>query len=45
MIDGGIRAAGGLLARNAVPEAVRWSDLTGFEACLRALAALRRSAA
>lgn len=45
MIDGGIRAAGGLLARNAVPEAARWSDLTGFEACLRALAELRRAAA
>lgn len=41
MIDGGIRAASGSLVRRAVPEASRWSDLTGFEACLEALAALR----
>lgn len=38
MIDGGIRAAGGLLVRREVPAAERWSDLTGFEACLKALA-------
>ncbi|NGM18758.1 nucleoside 2-deoxyribosyltransferase [Roseomonas stagni] len=37
MIDGGIRAADGLLVRCAVPVARRWSDLTGFEACLKAL--------
>lgn len=41
MIDGGIRAASGLLVRQAVPEAARWSDLRGFEACLKALAAMR----
>ena len=41
MIDGGIRAAGGTLVRRPVPEAARWSDLSGFEACLKALAALR----
>ncbi len=41
MIEGAIRAAGGLLVRQAVPEAARWSDLRGFEACLKALAAMR----
>lgn len=40
MIDGGIRAAKGLLVRQAVPEAARWSDLRGFVACLKALADL-----
>lgn len=39
MIDGGIRAAAGSLVRCPVPHASRWTDLTGFEACLRALAA------
>jgi nucleoside 2-deoxyribosyltransferase len=39
MIDGGIRAAGGVLLRHAVPEAERWSNLEAFEACVRALAA------
>ena len=34
-------AAGGLLVRHAVPEAALWSDLRGFEACLKALAAMR----
>jgi nucleoside 2-deoxyribosyltransferase len=38
MIDGGIRAAGGLLVRRQVPEAARWTDLAGFEACLKAIA-------
>jgi len=38
MIDGGIRAAGGLLLRQQVPDVARWSDLTGFEACVKALA-------
>jgi nucleoside 2-deoxyribosyltransferase len=38
MIDGGIRAAGGILVRRQVPEAARWTDLAGFEACLKALA-------
>jgi nucleoside 2-deoxyribosyltransferase len=41
MIDGGIRAAGGLLVRRAVPPDARWHDLTGFTACVRALASLR----
>jgi nucleoside 2-deoxyribosyltransferase len=39
MIDGGIHEAGGLFVRREVPEAERWSDLAGFEACARALAA------
>ncbi|NKC30570.1 nucleoside 2-deoxyribosyltransferase [Falsiroseomonas selenitidurans] len=39
MIDGGIRAAGGLLVRKPVAPARRWQDLEGFEACLKALAA------
>lgn len=38
MVDGGIRAAGGLLLRQEVPEADRWTDLRAFEACVRALA-------
>jgi nucleoside 2-deoxyribosyltransferase len=42
MIDGGIRAAGGLLRRQPVPADARWSDLSGFEACVRALAAMAR---
>jgi nucleoside 2-deoxyribosyltransferase len=41
MIDGGLRAAGGLFVRNAVPAPARWSDLAGFESCVRALAAAR----
>jgi len=40
MIDGGIRAAGGVLVRRHVPPGARWTDLAGFEACLRALAPL-----
>jgi nucleoside 2-deoxyribosyltransferase len=38
MIDGGIHEAGGLLVRREVPEAARYTDLTAFEACVRALA-------
>jgi nucleoside 2-deoxyribosyltransferase len=38
MIDGGIHEAGGLLVRRDVPRAERWSDLTAFEACVKALA-------
>jgi hypothetical protein len=41
MIDGGIHEAGGLLVRREVPEAARWTDLAGFEACVRSLAAGR----
>ncbi|MCQ4160584.1 nucleoside 2-deoxyribosyltransferase [Roseomonas sp. GC11] len=37
MIDGGIRAAGGLLVARDVPEERRWHDLDGFEACVQAL--------
>jgi nucleoside 2-deoxyribosyltransferase len=38
MIDGGIREAGGLFVRRAVPEAERFTDLAAFEVCVRALA-------
>lgn len=38
MIDGGIHEAGGLLIRRDVPAADRWSDLTAFTECVRALA-------
>ena len=41
MVDGGIRTAGGVLVRRQVPPAARWTDLGGFEACLRALATRR----
>ncbi|MBP0445256.1 nucleoside 2-deoxyribosyltransferase [Roseomonas sp. SSH11] len=37
MIDGGIRAAGGVLVRQAVPEAERWRNLDAFEEALRAV--------
>lgn len=41
MIDGGIRAAGGLLvARDVPPGAGRWRDLAGFARCVEA--AVRR---
>jgi nucleoside 2-deoxyribosyltransferase len=39
MIDGGIHEAGGLLVRHDVPEPARWTELSAFEACVRALAA------
>jgi nucleoside 2-deoxyribosyltransferase len=39
MVDGAIRAAGGVLVRRAVPEAERWQDLAAFEECVRAAAA------
>lgn len=42
MIEGGIREAGGMLVRQDVPAAARWTDLGAFEACVRALASLRR---
>jgi nucleoside 2-deoxyribosyltransferase len=37
MIDGGLRAAGGVLVTREVPVPDRWRDLTAFEAALRAL--------
>ncbi|MFC4166021.1 nucleoside 2-deoxyribosyltransferase [Teichococcus aestuarii] len=37
MIDGGIAAAGGILVAREVPEARRWQELEGFEACVAAL--------
>ncbi|WP_233256257.1 nucleoside 2-deoxyribosyltransferase [Falsiroseomonas bella] len=39
MIDGGIGEAGGVLVRREVPQAERWTDLVGFETCVRMLAA------
>jgi len=39
MVDGGIRAAGGLLAARDVPPAERWHDLEAFTLCVRAIAA------
>ena len=37
MVDGGIRAAGGVLVSRDVPPEERWRDLRGFEDALRAL--------
>jgi nucleoside 2-deoxyribosyltransferase len=37
MIDGGLRAAGGVLVTREVPAPDRWRDLTAFEAALRAV--------
>ncbi|WP_424135078.1 nucleoside 2-deoxyribosyltransferase [Roseomonas chloroacetimidivorans] len=37
MIDGGLRAAGGVLVTRDVPPTERWRDLTAFEAALRVL--------
>ena len=37
MIDGGLRAAGGVLVAREVPPPDRWRDLTAFEAALRTL--------
>jgi len=39
MIDGGIRASGGVLVARAAPEAARWRDLAAFESCVRAAVA------
>lgn len=37
MIDGGIRASGGVLVTRIVPPDQRWRDLAAFEACVAAL--------
>ena len=37
MLDGGIRAAGGILVAREAPASGRWRDLTGFEDCVRHL--------
>lgn len=34
MVDGGVRAAGGVLVRREVPGPARWRDHAAFEACL-----------
>jgi nucleoside 2-deoxyribosyltransferase len=39
MVDGGILASGGQLFTRDIPAAQRWSDLSGFEACVATLAA------
>ena len=38
MLDGGIRAAGGVFETAAVPEAARWHDLAAFARCVAAAA-------
>jgi nucleoside 2-deoxyribosyltransferase len=38
MLDGGIQESGGIFVRREVPRAERWTDLAGFEACVKALA-------
>ncbi|MFC7552234.1 hypothetical protein ACFQU7_08190 [Pseudoroseomonas wenyumeiae] len=43
MIDGGILASGGRIITRAVPEALRWSDLSAFEECIAALASTRQN--
>ncbi|MBV1797857.1 nucleoside 2-deoxyribosyltransferase [Siccirubricoccus sp. G192] len=42
MLDGGIRAAGGIFETEAVPPAARWRDLTAFTRCVAAAARLLR---
>jgi len=42
MLDGGIRAAGGVFETAAVPPAERWRDLTAFTRCVMAAARLLR---
>lgn len=39
MLDGGVRAAGGTVAVRDVPATARWTDLTAFEAAVRAVVA------
>jgi nucleoside 2-deoxyribosyltransferase len=43
MIDGGILASGGRIVTRAVPAERRWSDLSGFEDCVVALAAQQQN--
>jgi nucleoside 2-deoxyribosyltransferase len=43
MIDGGILASGGRIVTRAVPAERRWSDLSAFEDCVAALAALHQN--
>lgn len=43
MLEGGIRAAGGVFETEAVPPAARWHDLTAFTRCVVAAARLLRN--
>lgn len=43
MLEGGIRASGGLFAAEAVPPERRWSDLSAFARCVAAAAAMLRA--
>lgn len=43
MLEGGIRASGGLFAAEAVPPEQRWSDLSAFSRCVAAAAAMLRA--
>ncbi|MCK8783642.1 nucleoside 2-deoxyribosyltransferase [Roseomonas sp. NAR14] len=44
MLEGGIRASGGLLVLQAVPAPARWRDLAAFERCVEAAARSPRRA-
>ncbi|WP_376089015.1 nucleoside 2-deoxyribosyltransferase [Roseomonas sp. CCTCC AB2023176] len=39
MLDGGVRASGGIVAVRDVPDAARWTDLAAFEEAVRAIVA------
>lgn len=43
MLEGGIRASGGVFVAGAVPEERRWHDLSAFVRCVAAAAALLRA--
>jgi len=45
MLEGGIRASGGLFVAEAVPAERRWRDLSAFARCVAAAAAMLRTAA
>ena len=44
MLEGGIRASGGVIAVEAVPAERRWRDLSAFSRCVAAAAAMLRTA-
>ena len=44
MLEGGIRASGGVFAAEAVPGERRWRDLSAFSRCVAAAAAILRAA-
>lgn len=45
MLEGGIRASGGVFVAEAVPAERRWRDLSAFSRCVAAAAAMIRTAA